>query len=171
MCPSEIRGRLLQQRRLDAGYLSPGYPSPPKRIGWELEKMCNLAAEIFRIEKSTSLKASIPPFVSFLKWTTKAGAQQDSLKRAVRVWFTRAQRGVKLFDDDEAIEALDLEETEMGLAERIEKWTDEIKAEGREQGIFEERKRVARKLLAAGTPVAQIQEITGLSADDIALLM
>ncbi len=93
---------------------------------------------------------------------------------------------------------MDLGEIEMGLEERIEKWTDEIKAEGkaeglakgkaeglaegkaeglaegeakgREQGIYEERKRVARKLLAAGTPVAQIQEITGLSEDDIAIL-
>jgi predicted transposase YdaD len=62
----------------------------------------------------------------------------------------------------------------MGLAERIEKWTNEIKAEGkaerREQGIFEERNRVARQLLAPGTPVAQIQETTGLSEDDVALL-
>jgi hypothetical protein len=48
----------------------------------ELTRMCNLVAELFRIEKSATLRASIPPLVSFLKWTTKAGAQQDSLKRA-----------------------------------------------------------------------------------------
>jgi predicted transposase YdaD len=98
----------------------------------------------------------------------------------------RAQRGVRLFDDIEAIEDMDLGEIEMGLEERIEKWTDEIKAEGEAKGLAKgkaeglaegeakgmdrERKRVARKLLVAGTPVAQIQEITGLSVDDIALL-
>jgi uncharacterized protein len=66
---------------------------------------------------------------------------------------------------------------ERGLAERIEKRTFEITAEGeakglakgREQGISEERQRVARKLLAAGIPVGQIQEIAGLSKDDIVL--
>ncbi len=108
--------------------------------------------------------------LSFLNWTAKAGAQQDSLKRAAIVWFMRAQRGVRLFDDIGAIEDMDLGEIEMGLEERIEKWTDEIKAEGKAEGIFEERKRVARKLLATGTPVTEIQEITGLSEDDIALL-
>ncbi len=112
----------------------------------------------------------VPPLLSFLNWTAKAGAQQDSLKRAAIVWFMRAQRGVRLFDDIGAIEDMDLGEIEMGLEERIEKWTDEIKAEGKAEGIFEERKRVARKLLATGTPVTEIQEITGLSEDDIALL-
>jgi hypothetical protein len=48
----------------------------------EIERMSNLVAEIFRIEKSATLKASISPFLSFMHWTTKAGAQQDSLKRA-----------------------------------------------------------------------------------------
>ena len=74
---------------------------------FRIEKRCNLAAEIFRIEKSDSLKATIPPLVSFLNWTAKAGAQQDSLKRAGIVWFMRAQRGVRLFDDIEAIEDMD----------------------------------------------------------------
>jgi len=56
----------------------------------ELENMCNLVAQIFRIEKSETVKASLPPLFSFIEWSKRAGAQQDSLKRAIKVWFTRA---------------------------------------------------------------------------------
>ena len=100
-----------------------------------LANMSNLVAEIFRIEKSPSLEASIPPFLSFLKWTTKAGAQQDSLKRAIKVWFTRAQKPAKLVDSDDAIEDMALEEIEPMLSERIQKWTDELIQKGRDEGI------------------------------------
>ena len=41
----------------------------------ELERMSNLVAEVFRIEKSATLRASIPPFLSFMHWTTKAGPE------------------------------------------------------------------------------------------------
>ena len=66
--------------------------------------MSNLVAEIFRIERSATLRASIPPFLSFLKWTTKAGAQQDSLKRAFIVWYKRAQKSAKIIELDEDLE-------------------------------------------------------------------
>ena len=102
-----------------------------------LESMSNLVAEIFRIEKSPSLHASIPPFLSFLKWTTKAGAQQDSLKRAMKVWFTRAQKPAKLIDEADAIEEMAIEEMEPMLEERIQKWTDEIMARGKAEGLVE----------------------------------
>ena len=109
----------------------------------ELESMSNLVAEIFRIEKSPSLNASIPPFLSFLKWTTKAGAQQDSLKRAMKVWFTRAQKPAKLMNEEDAIENMALEEMEPMFEERIQKWTDELiqqgKAEGKAKGKAEGR--------------------------------
>ena len=58
----------------------------------------------------------------------------------------------------------------MGKAEGLAEGEAKGLAEGEARGILEERKRVARKLLAVGTPVEQIQEITGLSEDDISLL-
>lgn len=65
------------------------------RIAWNsgrlAKQMVNMAAAIFRIEKSDSLKASIPPLLSLLKWTRTAGAQQDSLRRTVIAWYRRAQ--------------------------------------------------------------------------------
>ena len=105
----------------------------------ELGRMCNLAAEIFRIEKSPTLKASIPPFVSFLKWTTKAGAQQDSLKRAMKVWFSRAQKPAKILNEEDAVDEMAFEEIEPMLSERIEKWSKELVEQGHAQGLLEGR--------------------------------
>jgi hypothetical protein len=103
----------------------------------ELERMSNLVAEIFRIEKSATLKASIPPFLSFVKWTTKAGAQQDSLKRAFIVWYKRAQRSAKIIEHGDDLEEMSPEEMEPMLSERIDKWTEELRAEGEAKGRVE----------------------------------
>jgi predicted transposase/invertase (TIGR01784 family) len=103
----------------------------------ELDSMSNLVAEIFRIEKSATLKASIPPFLSFMHWTTKAGAQQDSLKRAFIVWYKRAQKYAKIIDEGETLEEMSPEEMEPMLSERIEKWTEELRAEGKAEGQAE----------------------------------
>jgi predicted transposase YdaD len=105
--------------------------------GDELQRMCNLAAEIFRIEMSPTLQASIPPFLSFLKWTTKAGAAQDSLKRAVKAWYSRAQKPAKIIGKDDAVDEMSPEEIEPMLSERIEKWSNELRAEGRTEGRTE----------------------------------
>ena len=109
-----------------------------------------------------------------MKWTMKAGAQQDSLKRAVRVWFTKAQMPAKIIDEDEAVEEQSLEEVAMGLSERIEIWTEDLKAsaraegkaeglaEGEAKGKIEEQYRMAKKMLAVGIPMSQVMEVTGL---------
>jgi predicted transposase/invertase (TIGR01784 family) len=141
----------------------------------ELESMCSLTAEIFRIEKSKTLRAAIPPFLSFLKWTTKAGAQQDSLKRAMKVWFIQAQKPAKIIDTNDSINEMELEEIEPMLSERIEKWSKELvdkgrvegeakgKAEGKAEGI----QKVAKNLLQKGMPADQVAEVTGLSEEEI----
>ena len=103
----------------------------------ELERMSNLVAEIFRIEKSATLRASILPFLSFVHWTTKAGARQDSLKRALIVWYKRAQRSAKIVEHGEDLEEMSPEEMEPMLSERIEKWTEELRAEGEAKGRVE----------------------------------
>ena len=71
-----------------------------------LEQMSNLVAEMFRIEKSATMTGSIAALVSFFKWTEKAGPQHDSLKRAMWIWFHRAQKAVKIIDEH----AADMEE-------------------------------------------------------------
>ena len=126
----------------------------------ELERMSNLVAEIFRIEKSATLKASIPPFLSFVKWTTKAGAQQDSLKRAFIVWYKRAQRSAKIIEHGEDLEEMSPEEMEPMLSERIEKWTEELRVEGEAKGREEGKAEMFLSLfeMKFGAPSAEIRE-------------
>ena len=145
--------------------------------------MCNLAAEIFRIEKSDTLRASIPPFVSFLRWTSKAGPEQDSLKRAVKVWFSRAQKPAKILDENDAVHEMAPEEIEPMLSERIEKWSNDLirqgrtegKAEGKIEGKIEGQtegiQNVARNMLKKGMSVSEIADLTGLSEQKILALV
>ncbi len=133
--------------------------------------MSNMVAEIFRIEKSPTLEASLSAFLSVLKWTKKAGAMQDSLKRALSVWFLRAQKPAKIMGKDDAIIEMDIEEIEPMLSERIVKWQEEFKAEGRAEGRVEaqksERKRMAKEMLVAGIPVSTIAQITELTEEEV----
>ncbi len=102
----------------------------------ELEQIQNLASDIFRIEKSPSLKACIPPILSFLKWTSKAGASQDSLKRAFFLWFNKAQKPAKILLENDDLDIYS-EEVETMLSERIEKWSYELRAAGEAKGRIE----------------------------------
>ena len=133
----------------------------------ELLRMCNLAAEIFRIEKSETLRAAIPPFVSFLHWTSKAGPEQDSLKRAVKVWFTRAQKPAKIIDVDDLDGDTSPEEIEPMLSERIERWSKELLGQGRAEGELNGVHKVAKRLLKKGMSASDIAEVTGLTEQEI----
>ena len=110
--------------------------------------MCNLVAEIF-----------------------KDGPEQDSLKRAVKVWFTRAQRPVKIIDVTDLDDDLSPEEIEPTLSERIERWSKELLqqglAEGEAKGRVEGVHNVARNLLKKGMTVPDIAEVTGLTEREI----
>lgn len=143
----------------------------------DLEKMCNLVAEIFRIEISATLKASIPPFISFLKWTQKAGAQQDSLKRAAFVWYHQAQRSAKLIDDTDDAARMAIEEIEPMLSERVEQWSKQLREEGRAEGEAKGRaegeiklREVAQRLLATGMATSKVAELTGLVEAEVSKL-
>ncbi len=102
-----------------------------------LEAMSNLVAEMFRIEKSPTMTDSVAALISFFKWTQKAGPQQDSLKRALMVWFKRAQKAAKIIDKDDAVETMAIEEMEPMLSERIEKWQQELIDQGEAKGLAE----------------------------------
>jgi predicted transposase/invertase (TIGR01784 family) len=137
----------------------------------ELMKMSNLVAEVFRIELSETLKASIPPFVSFLKWTERAGPEQDHLKRAVFAWYKRAQMPAKLIDDDDVAEEMVLEEIEPMLSERVAEWTKALRAEGKAEGLAEGKAAVlhavAVRLLTSGMDAAKVAEVTDLPISEV----
>jgi len=164
----------------------------------ELEKMSNLVAEVFRVELSDSLKASILPFVSFLKWTNKAGPEQDHLKRAAFAWYKRAQMPARLIKDKDHAESFVLEEIEPMLSERVEEWTKALREEGKAEGLAKgkaeglakgkaeglakgkaeglaegkaaERRMVAARLLTSGMDAAEVAEVTGLSVSEVLTL-
>ena len=106
------------------------------------------------------LKASIPPFLSFMHWTTKAGAQQDSLKRTFIVWYKRAQRSAKIIEHGEDLEEMSPEEMEPMLSERIEKWTEELRVEGEAKGREEGKAEMFLSLfeMKFGAPSDDIRE-------------
>jgi hypothetical protein len=83
------------------------------------------------------LTGSVAALVSFFKWTERAGDQQESLKRALWMWFNRAQKAAKIVDSDDAIETMAKEELEPMLSERIEKWQKELIDEGEAKGRAE----------------------------------
>jgi predicted transposase/invertase (TIGR01784 family) len=132
----------------------------------DLERMSNLVAELFRIENSTALNACIPPFLSFLKWTYKAGPEQKELKRAVKAWFARAQKPAKLIDAD-IVDEMAPEEMEPMLSEKIERWSKELRSEGMAEGELRGRVDVAKKMLQKGMSVKDISEVTELSEKEI----
>jgi len=140
----------------------------------ELEKMSNLVAEVFRIELSDNLKASIPPFMSFLKWTEKAGPEQDHLRRAVLVWYKRAQLPAKLIGDNEVAKEIVLEEVEPMLSEKVEEWSKALREEGRAEGLAEGKAEglrvVASRLLTSGMDATKVAEVTGLPVSEVLMI-
>jgi predicted transposase/invertase (TIGR01784 family) len=53
------------------------------------------------------------------------------------------------------------------LAERVNRWIAEYKAEGKAEGRFEERVTILRRMKKTGMSIAEIAQITGLSEDEI----
>jgi flagellar biosynthesis/type III secretory pathway protein FliH len=52
-------------------------------------------------------------------------------------WYKRAQKSAKIIGDDDAVDEMSPEELEPMFSERIEKWTEELRAEGEARGKAE----------------------------------
>jgi predicted transposase/invertase (TIGR01784 family) len=53
------------------------------------------------------------------------------------------------------------------LAERVNKWIEEYKAQGKAEGRLEERVSILKRMKKAGLSVSDMSQITGLSEDEI----
>ena len=118
----------LRYRVIDEG----SYPLP------ELEKLQNLTALLFRLEKSREredVQRSIVELAEHL------GDPDDaSLRRAFAVWLEKVlllDRG----DDEEVPETLGLQEFRAMLENRVREWNRELREEGRREGEVEGRRR------------------------------
>ncbi|MES1245402.1 MAG: Rpn family recombination-promoting nuclease/putative transposase [Acidobacteriota bacterium] len=97
----------------------------------ELESERNVAAALFRLEKSRDLD-DLRRAVGRL-----AGLQVDEeLRKSVYVWMTQVLMPAR-FPGLQVPEAHSLEEIQTMLAERVMEWTREWKEEGRQEGVQE----------------------------------
>ena len=97
----------------------------------ELEPLRNLAAALFRLEKSQTPAAVEEVVGSLVQWLK--GSEASSLRRAFVAWLRRVflpgrLPGVALPDIQ------DLSEVQDVLAKRVIEWTEQWKAEGLQEG-------------------------------------
>lgn len=96
----------------------------------ELESERNLAAALFRMEKSRDVEGLRQAVSQIMT----AARLDDSLRRSVYAWMAQVLLPTK-FPDVPLAEARSLEEVETMLAETAKRWTQEWKQEGMQKGL------------------------------------
>lgn len=98
----------------------------------ELEPLDNLAAALFKMERSGApeeLRRVVQLLITWLR-----APEQASLRRAFTVWIKRVLLPVRM-PEMNIPQVADLNEVETMLAERVKEWTEQWKAEGFQQGM------------------------------------
>jgi predicted transposase YdaD len=96
----------------------------------ELESERNMAAALFRLEKSRDLDE----FQRAVALVAADPQLDDSFRRSVHTWLTQVLMPAK-FPGFPLAEARSLEEVDTMLAENVKRWTREWKKEGIEEGL------------------------------------
>jgi predicted transposase/invertase (TIGR01784 family) len=97
----------------------------------ELAPLRNLAAALFRLEKSRDAFAIDEVLTALLEWLKTP--EQSSLRRAFAVWVVKVLSN--RLPGVEIPQVADLQEVKSMLAERVTEWTREWKQEGFEEGL------------------------------------
>ncbi len=102
----------------------------------ELDSLRNVAAALFRLEKSRRPQDIERVLSSLVEWLQTP--EQDDLRRAFVVWLKRVLLparvpGVNM--DKDLPQVIELQEMRAMLAERVKTWTEEWKQQGLEQGL------------------------------------
>ncbi len=100
----------------------------------ELDSERNVAAALFRLEKSRDLD----DFRKQVGWMAAGPEMDEGLRASVYTWLTRVLMPSR-FPGLDVAEAESLEEVQAMLAERVMEWTREWKEEGRQEGREEGR--------------------------------
>lgn len=96
----------------------------------ELAPLRNLAAALFRLEKSRDAATIDGVLTSLLEWLK--APEQSSLRRAFAVWIVRVL--ANRLPGVEIPQLADLQEVKSMLAENVTEWTRQWKREGFEEG-------------------------------------
>ncbi len=98
----------------------------------ELQNLNNLVAALFRLENSKDPQQLLDVVIHLLQWL--AGPEQDSLRRAFTVWFSRVLFPSRITETNKpSIEELD--EVKTMLAERVKEWNRESMQRGMQKGM------------------------------------
>jgi len=96
----------------------------------ELEPLRNLAAALFRLEKSRDAVEIERVLTALIEWLQ--APQQSSLRQAFAVWIVKVLSN--RLPGVEIPQVADLQEVKSMLAERVTEWTQQWKQEGFEKG-------------------------------------
>jgi len=100
--------------------------------GQDLRDLNNLVAALFRLESSKNPQQLLDVVILLLQWL--AGPEQDTLRRAFTVWFSRVLFPNRIAETNKpSIEELD--EVKTMLAERVKEWNRESMERGIQKGM------------------------------------
>jgi predicted transposase YdaD len=105
-----------------------------RMAGSELELLRNVAAGVFRLEKSRDPDALQAVMAALLEWLQ--GPEHAELRRAIASFIRHNVLRARM-PGIEIPELAELEEIKSMLADRIMEWTQEWKQEGRQEGLKE----------------------------------
>ena len=91
-----------------------------------------VVAALFRLENSHNPERLLEVVTNLLEWL--AGPEQDSLRRAFTVWFSRVLFPVR-FDADSQPVIEELDEVTNMIAERVKEWNRESMERGIQKGM------------------------------------
>lgn len=118
----------------------------------ELESLKNVAAALFRLEKSRAPEDIQKVLSSLLEWLV----EQDGLRRAFATWLLQVHLPARLPGVEIPRGVSDLQEVTSMLEERVREWTQEWKQEGRQEGLEEVRGVLLRALESRFGPIPEM---------------
>jgi len=130
----------------------------------ELVPLQNLAAALFRLEKSRNEADIQNVLLALIGWLQEP--QHAELRRAFSVWLVQVLLPIR-FKGNEIPPLGDLEEVKSMLAERAVEWTQQWKQEGREEGREETLEQVLAE--ARGVLVRTVEERFGPVSPELQL--
>jgi len=120
----------------------------------------NLAASLFGLEQSSGT-ADLFLLGQRLNAWMKKNPEFDPLRRDFSLFFENTLKT----DKNKPLPNPFCGETM--LAEKVKRWTAELKAEGKVEGIAEGQRRLLQRMKAFGMSISEIAEITGLPEEEI----